>query len=90
VLTLIWRADGMPEVLAALASGFGAVSLLPIYGKPRTPTIRILLRAVKASRAPLAILPGLLLADSHGKPTAEADAVLRGGAPLILAATDLG
>jgi tRNA1(Val) A37 N6-methylase TrmN6 len=88
VLTLIWRADGAAEVLAELASGFGAVSLLPVYGKPRAPAIRILLRAAKASRAPLAILPGLLLADSHGKPTAEADAVLRDGAPLPLPGTD--
>jgi len=87
-LTLIWRADGVAEVLAALASGYGAVSLLPIYGKPRTPAIRILLRAVKASRAPLAILPGLLLSDSDGKPTAEADSVLRGGAPLRLVDVD--
>ncbi|HTV36774.1 MAG TPA: methyltransferase [Xanthobacteraceae bacterium] len=84
-LTLIWRADGAAGVLAALAAGYGAVSLLPIYGKPRTPAIRILLRAVKASRAPLVILPGLLLSDSQGQPTAEADAVLRGAAPLRLA-----
>lgn len=84
-LTLIWRADGAAEVLAALAAGYGAVSLLPIYGKPRTPAIRILLRAVKASRAPLAILPGLLLSDAHGRPTAEAEAVLRDAAPLPLA-----
>jgi tRNA1(Val) A37 N6-methylase TrmN6 len=60
------------------------VSLLPVCGKPRMPAIRILLRAIKASRAPLAILPGLLLSDSHGKPTAEADAVLRDGAALNL------
>jgi tRNA1(Val) A37 N6-methylase TrmN6 len=87
-LTLIWRADGAADVLAALASGFGAVSLLPIYGKPRTPAIRILLRAVKASRAPLTILPGLLLADSHGKPTAEAEALLRDGAALTMSNAD--
>lgn len=86
-LTLIWRADGAAEVLAALASAFGAVSLLPVYGKPRTPAIRILLRAVKATRSPLAILPGLLLADSQGKPTADADAVLRDGTPLALIGT---
>lgn len=88
VLTLIWRADGAAEVLAELAPGFGALSLLPVYGKPHTPAIRILFRAVKASRAPLAILSGLLLADLQGKPTAEADDVLRNGAPLSLADAD--
>jgi tRNA1(Val) A37 N6-methylase TrmN6 len=83
-LTLIWRADGLADVLTALASGFGAVSLLPVYGKPASPAIRILVGAVKASRAPLMLRPGLLLADEHGKPTAQAEAVLRDGASLPL------
>jgi tRNA1(Val) A37 N6-methylase TrmN6 len=87
VLTLIWRADGVADVLAELASGFGAVSLLPIYGKPALPAIRVVARAVKGSRAPLTLLPGLLLADGHGKPTAEAEAILREGLPLALAKT---
>ena len=81
-LTLIWRADSVAEVLAVLATGFGAVALLPIYPKPGAPAIRVLARAVKASRAPLTLLPGLLLADARGKPTEEAEAVLRGGAAL--------
>jgi tRNA1(Val) A37 N6-methylase TrmN6 len=78
-LTLIWRADGLGDVLAALAAGFGAVSVLPVYPKPDAPAIRILVRAVKASRAPLAILPGLTLADAAGTPTPAAEAILRGG-----------
>jgi tRNA1(Val) A37 N6-methylase TrmN6 len=86
-LTMIWRADGVADVLAELAPSFGAVALLPIYGKPGSPAIRILVRAVKGSRAPLTLLPGLLLADARGKPTAQAEAVLREGAPLALAET---
>jgi tRNA1(Val) A37 N6-methylase TrmN6 len=86
VLTLIWRADRLEEVLAVLASGFGAVSLLPVFPKPDAPAIRVLARAAKASRGPLSLLPGFLLANADGKPTAEAEAVLRGGATLPLAA----
>ena len=41
----------------------------------------------KASRAPLALLPGLVLNDDAGVPTAEAEAVLRGGAVLPLSET---
>ncbi len=78
-LTLIWRADGLGGVLAALAAAFGAVSVLPVYPKPDAPAIRILVRAVKGSRAPLAILPGLTLADPAGTPTSAAEAILRGG-----------
>jgi tRNA1(Val) A37 N6-methylase TrmN6 len=85
VLTLIWRADGLAEVLEALEGGYGALALLPIFGKPGAGAIRILARAVKGSRAPLTLLPGLLLADAQGKPSAEAEAILRGGAALPLA-----
>lgn len=84
-LTLIWRADGLADVLAGLAAGFGAVALLPIYPKPGAAAIRVIVRAVKASRAPLTLLPGLILADDGGSPTSEAEAVLRGGASLPLA-----
>jgi tRNA1(Val) A37 N6-methylase TrmN6 len=84
VITLIWRADGLGEVLDAVAVGFGAIAVLPIHAKPGAAAIRVLVRAVKASRAPLAVLPGFLLAAADGRPTAQAEAVLRGGDALLL------
>jgi tRNA1(Val) A37 N6-methylase TrmN6 len=84
-VTLIWRADGLDKVLAALAAGFGAVSVLPVHAKPGVPAIRLLIRAVRASRAPLSLLPGFFLADEAGQPSAQAEAVLRKGAVLPLA-----
>jgi tRNA1(Val) A37 N6-methylase TrmN6 len=83
-LTLIWRADGLFDVLRELENGFGAVMVLPVHGKPDEPAIRILVRATKASRAPLLLLPALALNDRAGRPTAEAEAVLRSGALLPL------
>jgi tRNA1(Val) A37 N6-methylase TrmN6 len=85
VLTLIWRADGIADVLSALAPGFGAITLLPVHPRPDAAAIRILVRAQKASRAPLAILPGLMLADAADRQSSEAEAVLRHGASLPLA-----
>jgi tRNA1(Val) A37 N6-methylase TrmN6 len=85
VVTLIWRADSLDAVLAALAGDFGATTILPIHPRPDAPAIRVLLRAVKASRAPVALLPGLILADGNGRPTPAAEAVLRDGALLPLA-----
>ncbi len=82
-LTLIWRADGLDAVLAALADGFGAVAVLPVHPKPGAPAIRVLVRANKGSRAPLSLLPGFALADLAGKPTEEAEAVLREAAALL-------
>ena len=84
-LTLIWRADGLLDALSALAKAFGGTAVLPVHGKPGRSAIRILLRAVKASRAPLELVPGLVLNDASGRPTPEAQAVLRDGAPLSLA-----
>lgn len=85
VVTLIWRADGLDAALAALAPGFGATVILPLHPKPGAPAIRVLVRAVRGSRAPLSLLPGFILADAAGWPTAEAEMVLRDGAALPLA-----
>jgi len=85
VVTLIWRADGLDAVLEALAGDFGAAAVLPVHPKPDAAAIRVLVRAVRASRTPLALLPGLFLADQEGRPTPEAEAVLRQGALLPLA-----
>jgi tRNA1(Val) A37 N6-methylase TrmN6 len=85
-VTLIWRADGLDAVLAALAEEFGAVTVLPVYPKPQAPAIRVLVRAVKGTRSPLALLPGFVLAGADSKPTPQAEAVLRDGAVLALAA----
>lgn len=84
-LTLIWRADGLGDVLTALGDRFGDIAVLPVHGRAGTPAIRVLVRARKGSRAPLTLMPGLDLNDETGRPTAEAEAVLRAAQPLSLA-----
>jgi tRNA1(Val) A37 N6-methylase TrmN6 len=81
-LTLIWRADGLGEALAALDGRFGGIAVLPVHGRADQPAIRVILCGSKGSRAPLALLPGLALNDENGRPTVEAEAVLRGGEAL--------
>jgi tRNA1(Val) A37 N6-methylase TrmN6 len=85
VLTLIWRADALAEVLSALKPAFGGIGVLPVHPRPGTPAIRVLVRAVKAGKAKMFDCPGLTLNDEHGRPTAAAEAVLRGGETLTLA-----
>ena len=82
---MIWRAQGLAEVLNALAPAFGGASVLPIHSKERQPALRVLVRASKGSGAPLSLLPGFFLNDAAGRPTREAEAVLRGIAILPLA-----
>jgi tRNA1(Val) A37 N6-methylase TrmN6 len=84
-LTLIWRADGLGEVLAALERGFGRTTLLPIHPTPGAAAIRILVQAEKGSSAPLRLLSGLVLNDEAGKPSTRTEAVLRGEETLQLA-----
>src|SRR6516162_379637 len=81
-LTLILRAEALVDLTGAFGPVFGAVAIMPVYPKPQAPAIRILARAVKASRAPLAIMPGLVLNEASGEPSAQAEAVLRSGASL--------
>ena len=59
-----------------------AEAILALGERPR---IRVLVRAVKGSRAPLVLLPGLVLNDEAGQPAGAAEAVLRNGAVLSLA-----
>jgi tRNA1(Val) A37 N6-methylase TrmN6 len=87
-LTLIWRADGLGDVLAALRPQFGGIAILPVHGRAGEAAIRVLVRAVKGGRAPLRLLPGLNLNDEAGRPTAAAEDVLRHAMPLDLAGTD--
>jgi tRNA1(Val) A37 N6-methylase TrmN6 len=57
---------------------------LPVHPKPGAPAIRVLAHATKDSNGPLALLPGFVLADDGGKPTTQAEAVLREGTALPL------
>jgi tRNA1(Val) A37 N6-methylase TrmN6 len=84
-LTLIWRADGLSDVLAALGRGFGSLAILPVHGDSAKPAIRILIRAVKGGKVPTRILAGLMLNDESGLPNKEVAKMLGGGGVLPLA-----
>ena len=74
VLTMIWRADGLAEVLAALDRGFGSLKILPVHGDAATPAIRVLIRASKGGRAPLQIHAAMMLNDESGLPNKQVQA----------------
>jgi tRNA1(Val) A37 N6-methylase TrmN6 len=85
VLTLIWRADGIAEVLRALERGFGGLAILPIHGDAASPAIRVLVRATKGGKAPTRILGGLVLNDESAVPNKQVQDILAGKAVLPLA-----
>ncbi len=84
-LTLIWRADGIAEVLSALDHGFGSLQVLPVHGDARGPANRILVRATKGGRAPTQIHPALMLNDGQGVPNQRVQEILAGKGSLPLA-----
>jgi tRNA1(Val) A37 N6-methylase TrmN6 len=81
-LTMIHRADTLPELLALVQDRFGGIEILPLYPKPGTGAVRIILRGVKGSRAPLTLRQGLILHARDGTPTREAAMILREGRAL--------
>jgi tRNA1(Val) A37 N6-methylase TrmN6 len=85
VLTLIYPAECLGDVLAGVDANFGAVAMLPVHPRPGAAAIRVLVRATKGSRASLTLLPGFVLQCENGAPDPAAEAVLRHGALLELA-----
>jgi tRNA1(Val) A37 N6-methylase TrmN6 len=76
-LTLIHRPDALDEILAALARRFGGVTLRFVHSDAGAPARRVLVQARKDSRAPLRVLPPLVLNNAGGGFTPEAEALHR-------------
>jgi len=82
-LTLIHRADRLADILALLAPKAGSFRIRPIHPFADLPAKRVLVRGVKTGKAPLMLLPPLVLHDREGgKHRAEVEAILRGEAQL--------
>ncbi|CAN7237184.1 methyltransferase [Phenylobacterium sp. LjRoot219] len=83
-ITVVHRADRLSELLALLAPKAGSVQVRPIHPFADVPAKRVLVRAIKTGKAPLLLLPPLVLhaRDSAAKHSPEAEAILRGQAAL--------
>jgi tRNA1(Val) A37 N6-methylase TrmN6 len=85
-LTIIHRADRLQDILVALkqnARDAGDIVVFPLWSETRrNPAIRVIIRVRKGVAAPLRIAHGLVLHESDGAFTQEADAVLRHGRAL--------
>jgi tRNA1(Val) A37 N6-methylase TrmN6 len=76
---LIHRADRAFDVIALLAGQAGSFQVRPVHPYADEPAKRVLIHAVKTGKAPLQLLPPLILHDRTGaKHTPEAEAILRG------------
>ncbi|MDE2356849.1 MAG: methyltransferase [Alphaproteobacteria bacterium] len=84
VITVIHRADRLADLLAGLGRRAGSFAIRPIHPHAEAPAKRVLVQAVKGGRAPLVLLPPLILHPGAGaaKHTPQTEAILRGEAAL--------
>ena len=82
-IVMIHRADRLADLLALLGEKAGSFAVRGIHPYADEPAKRVLVSAVKTGKAPLRLLPPLVLHDRTGaKHTPEAEAILRGEASL--------
>lgn len=90
-LTLICGADGLPQVLAALAPKLGSAAVLPLAAREGRAALRVIIQARKGGRAPFRLLAPFVIhqGEAHDGDresyTPAANAVLRDGADLLAA-----
>ena len=89
-LTLIQKADRLPDVLRAMDDRLGSISAYPITGRTDRPADRIILRARKGGRSPFKLHAPIPLHDGPSHITDSPDyrpeiaAILRNGAEFTL------
>jgi tRNA1(Val) A37 N6-methylase TrmN6 len=83
-MALIARPASLPEILAALKGRFGGATIKPVHPQADKAAIRIVVRAVRGSRAAMTIAPALVLHEKgSNRLAAGADAVNNGLASLF-------
>lgn len=83
-LTMIHKSDASALILAAFARRFGGITLRPIYARDGEPAIRVIVRGIKGSRAPLSIAQPLVLHADGNAFTSHVSAILREGRALAI------
>ena len=83
-VTFVHRADRIDALLGHLAGRAGEITVFPLWPAAGRAASRILVRARKQVAAPARLMPGLVLHETDGRFSEAAEAVLRGGAGLVL------
>jgi len=83
-VTFIHRADRIDALLGQLAGRAGGIVIFPLWPRAGQPAGRVVVQARKQSAAPARLAPGLVLHEADGRFTEAAEAILRGGEPLVL------
>lgn len=80
LVTFIHRADRLDEILSYFSGKLGDIAVYPLWPGQAKAAKRVLVRGQKSSNGLMTLCPGMVLHDSSGRYTQEAEAVLRHGA----------
>jgi tRNA1(Val) A37 N6-methylase TrmN6 len=78
-VTIINRAEMLAQMLHAMDGRFGDIRVAPLFAREATAASRVIVQGVKGSKAPMQVLPGLVLHSAQNQFTPEAEAILRNG-----------
>jgi tRNA1(Val) A37 N6-methylase TrmN6 len=78
-VTLIHRPDTLGRLLTCMEEKFGDIRVAPLYAREGTAASRVIVQGVRGSKAPMQLLPGLVLHGEGNGFTADADVILREG-----------
>jgi len=82
-IIVIHRADRLADLLTLLGVGAGSFRIRPLHPFADAPAKRVLVRCIKTGKAPLVLLPPLVMHERGGaKHAVEVEAILRGEAAL--------
>lgn len=82
-VVFVYPAAALGRLLAAFEARFGAITVLPLLPREGEPASRLLIRAIKGSRAPLTLLASRALHESTGRAFKPAfEAIFRGATRL--------
>ena len=84
VFRMIHRADALAPSLAAIGGRLGGVTVLPVHPRADAAAVRVLIGGVKGSRAPLSLLPPLILHEASGAFTKQAESIAAGAGRIEL------
>ncbi len=75
---IIYRTENLGEILACSQGRFGRLEIMPIHSRADEAAKRIIVRGIRASRAPMVIVPGFVVHKKDGSFTEKADAIFKG------------
>lgn len=78
-VTLIHRPDTLGKLLTCMEDRFGDIRVAPLYAREGTAASRVIVQGVRGSKAPMQLLPGLVLHGEGNGFTTDADVILREG-----------